>query len=155
MAEDPIKFSWRANVSVQGGPVWAVSEELQVGSYLVVEEVIVPGTSPVQLQSGSAEGQVKFLMIMADKEAYSSGLLTYSVHDEGNHTTKFILDGPVLLVKSAVQVMAKKINFEGSWPTGSEPDPWYLFNAPTELQFHNQGMDEYTIKILIGWDPTP
>ena len=121
-----------SEVSVAGGPSISISQTLPVDAYDLIDVAIADGAADlvVEVQPGSAAGQVQLLLVSASQFNPS---LTYRVNDMGNPT--HALDRALLLT--------------GAGAVG------LLGFAPESLLFTNTTGSDITVQILVGRDATP
>lgn len=115
-----------------GGPSMTISQTLSVEAYDLID-VTVADTSvdtEVEVQPGSAAGQVQFLVVSASQ---FNPPLTYKVNAPGNPSHD--LDRTLLLT--------------GPGAVG------LLGFAPESLLFTNATGSDVTVQILVGRDATP
>lgn len=131
------RINWTLNVQVADGPKLAANKYTEVEAYDKVDVACpkVPSEGPavettIELQPGAVAGQVRFLMVTADR--YEN--LAYKVN--ATTGTSFALDGPHLLIG----VGAVKL----------------LDAVPSKLLVTNSdASNDNAVHVLVGRDATP
>lgn len=127
-----VNITSRSEINVAGGPSMTISQTLSAEAYDLIDVTIADAAADivVEVQPGSATGQVQFLAVSASQ---FNPPLTYKVNAGANpsHT----LDRALLLI--------------GAGAVG------LLGFAPESLLFTNTTGSDITVQILVGRDATP
>lgn len=134
------KINVTMNIQVVKGPTLSETLEQEVEAYDKIDVTIATAAKDkeVELQPGSASGQVKFLMInLADSDDYGSKV-TYTVNVPSTDAST-----PKVTPLDAAQVLV------------GEGAVKLLDSAPKSLFFTNALTNDISVQILIGRDATP